>query len=75
MDEKFYNLTPEEQRAIVHRIINEPGSTEGSSESVASILYRLDELKSVFDRLPITTHAHRTSDKDPLNPYIPLAHR
>jgi hypothetical protein len=42
MDEKFfYNLTPEEQRAIVYRIINDPPRpTEGSSNS-AKILRRL----------------------------------
>lgn len=74
MDEKFYNLTPKEQRAIVYRIINEPGSTEGSSESVASIFYRLAELESVFDRLPLTAHAGKDKDK-PSGPYIPLAHR
>jgi len=77
MDEKFfYNLTPEEQRAIVYRIINDPPQpTEGSSNS-AKILRRLAEIESCLDRLPLTDKAHRTPDKDiPPGPYIPLAHR
>lgn len=78
MDEKFfYDLTPEEQRTIVRRIIYEPPHpTEGRSNSVPSILRRLHELEEFFDRLPLTDKAHRTPDKDkPSGPYIPLAHR